>query len=197
MKGTITIVGSIVLFCLLAVGYDIYATPQLTRVTPSHVSSSSSLDPVGLGPVPDFSFETLEGQTLSIHDLKGKPVIINFWATWCTPCLTEFPHLLTLIKHYDGKIILLAISSDKNIKDIHRFLNTQPPEIQEILRTHPIYITLDKKRAITHDLFLTERYPESIILAPNGTMRRKIVGLFDWQSTEIKKYLTALSKAPL
>ncbi len=171
------ITGCAVLFAL-GFGYDMYGGPQFV---PAPMHEQALVSDVSLGPVPDFSFKTLDGKEYPVEALKGKPIIINFWATWCPTCLVEFPDMMDLIKSYDGDVILLAISSDNAREDIERFIAKQSDEMKAILNSDAVYVILDENRAITYDLFLTERYPETIIVAPNGEMIRKIVGKFDWQ----------------
>ncbi len=190
MKAIPLILISAVALCALAFAYDMYGGPQFVPA-PAEDHKPASLS---LGAVPDFSFKTIEGETHSIDELKGKTIIINFWATWCAPCLVEFPDMLEMIKSYEGDVILLAISSDNKTEDITRFTAKQSASMKETLNSGAVYITLDENRTITHDLFLTERYPETIIVAPNGEMVRKIVGPLDWTNSEINNYLDTLVK---
>lgn len=75
-------------------------------------------------PAPDIAAETLSGRTLRLSDLRG-PVVVNFWASWCGPCVREEPHLVALSKTYDGDVQFVGV----NVKDsrangqafVHRF----------------------------------------------------------------------------
>ncbi len=64
-------------------------------------------------PLPDFAVETLEGTTLRTADLKGKGVIVNFWATWCPPCKAEIPDLIALQERYRDHVVVLGLSMDE------------------------------------------------------------------------------------
>ncbi len=189
MKVTLFILAGVLLLFVLAVGYDMHTSPQFTPA-PEH--EESVVYDLSLGSVPDFSFKTIDGKTSSIRELRGKPVIINFWATWCPTCLTELPDMLRLVKSYKGEVVLLAISSDYKPEDITKFIAKQNAEMKEILKSGAVYVTLDENRTVTHDIFLTERYPETIIVSSNGEMIRKIVGEFDWKSKEIRAYIKNL-----
>lgn len=189
MKKIILILLATIALVAAGYAYDMYAGPQLVPVSSSprpEIAKESG------NPVPDFHFTTLSGQTIDITTFRGKPVIVNFWATWCPTCLNEMPAILDLVQSFEGRVILLAISSDHTPEDIDRFLKKQPEEIKAALDQDYIKVVFDENRAITHDIFLTERYPETIILSPKGEMIRKIVGGFEWNGQEIRDYLSSL-----
>ena len=138
---------------------------------------------------PLFSFTTISGETVLSSDLKGKVVLLHFWATWCPPCVSEFPKLLQAGRTFRDDLVIIALSSDKSETDIQKFLksNSLKPDNKNI------FIALDKNRAITHDLFQTFAYPETIIIDRKGNMVRKIAGDADWTSEEITDYLRSLA----
>ncbi len=191
MKAIFLILAGTIFLFVLAAGYDMYAGPQFVPV-PVEGYNEPPVSDLSLGAVPDFSFKTIDGQTLSVTELRGRPVIINFWATWCPTCLIELPDMLNMIKSYDGDVVLLAVSSDYTLGDITKFIAKQSADMRAVLKSRAVYVTLDENRTITHDIFLTERYPETIIVAANGEMVRKIVGGFDWKGKEIQSYLGSL-----
>ena len=188
MKNIFLILSGSILLFILAVGYDMYAKPQFTPIP----TQEQKTENISLGNVPDFSFKTIDGKTTSIKELRGKLVIMNFWATWCGTCITEIPDMLNLVKYFEGDVVLLAISSDNKLEDITKFIAKQSDDIIKEIKSSSVYIVLDNNREITHGLFLTERYPETIIVSPDGEMLRKIIGKFDWASPEIQEYLKNL-----
>lgn len=73
---------------------------------------------------PTFEVQDLDGNAVSLEDFRGKLVIVNFWATWCEPCITEWPQLDQLAERIDGRddVVILAVSLDREREDIMPFL---------------------------------------------------------------------------
>jgi len=71
---------------------------------------------------PDFAFEDLEGRVWRLSELKGKPVLLNFWATWCPPCRKEIPDLQAFHEQYGDRIVLLGINWGEDPEDVRAFL---------------------------------------------------------------------------
>ncbi len=129
-------------------------------------------------PAPALS---IPGQpALSLQALRGRVVVLNFWASWCAPCLEEFPSLAALQQQMPG-IIVLAISFDRD-----------PAAYQSFLRRHPfaLHMALDASGR-SNQAFGTTMPPETFILDKNGVVRRKFIGAQDWTSPEILNYLQA------
>ncbi|ALC81164.1 MULTISPECIES: redoxin family protein [Bacillus] len=73
---------------------------------------------------PDFTLQTLDGKAVSLSDYKGKKVFLNFWATWCKPCIEEMPDLETLQNKSEEEVAVLAVnftSSEKNSAAVRNF----------------------------------------------------------------------------
>ena len=69
-------------------------------------------------PAPDFTLKTLDGKTVKLSDLRGKAVVVNFWATWCGPCKIEMPWLVDLQNRYASQgLVILGISVDEGSSD--------------------------------------------------------------------------------
>lgn len=71
---------------------------------------------------PDFAFEDLEGNTVRLSELRGVPVLLNFWATWCPPCRKEIPDLQRFYEQYGDRITLLGIDWGEDVEEVKRFL---------------------------------------------------------------------------
>ena len=79
------------------------------------------------GPAPDFALKNLKGETVKLSDYKGKVVMINFWASWCTPCRQEMPLLETMSKDLSkAGFVLLGVNLDEDSDDAKDFLSSTP-----------------------------------------------------------------------
>lgn len=136
-------------------------------------------------PAPGFAIN--DGQhTLSLQDLHGQVVVLNFWASWCGPCLVEMPSLQALQQEVPQvKVVGIAFDEDA-------------PTYQAYLQRHPLgfYSVLDTTGA-AHTSFGTFRPPETYILDKNGVIRRKFIGAQDWTSPEIVATLRHLATEPV
>jgi thiol-disulfide isomerase/thioredoxin len=131
--------------------------------------------------VPDFSFTDLFGKKYTIQDLRGKTVLLNFWASWCPPCIVEFPDLVKRASE-DEHIIFLAVSTDFRVENMEKFLADQKLLDAPAPR---IILVHDTDKTITQDLFQTYRLPETIIINDKGEMVEKIAGAIDWTEKEL------------
>ena len=130
---------------------------------------------------PDF---TVTDGTTTVHlaSYRGRVVLLNFWATWCAPCVVELPTLLAL-HHEQPNLAILAVSIDDDPAAYSSF----------IVRRHVDLITVRDPSQSAARLFHTEMWPETYVIDRNGVIRRKFVGPQDWTSPEIRAYLNSLS----
>ncbi len=135
--------------------------------------------------IADVRVKTLDGKSIHIRDLRGKTVILNFWATWCPPCVVEFPILISLAEKSKGRVVLLALSSDKTESDIQRFI-TQQESNGVNMGAEGVFLALDPERKITRDVFKVTSYPESLIVGPDGKIMRHIIGGTDWDLPDVQ-----------
>lgn len=120
----------------------------------------------------DFTLETLDGQTVSLSDYKGKVIVLNFFATWCPPCKAEMPHLQAFHEQATDDVVLLGVNltkRDDGLEVLERFLHDY-----EV--TYPIL--LDKKDEVG-DLYEVLSIPTTYIVDQQGRLVERIVGPVD------------------
>ncbi|HEY2351730.1 MAG TPA: TlpA disulfide reductase family protein [Candidatus Acidoferrum sp.] len=133
-------------------------------------------------PAMDFPI-TLAGKSEHLADLKGKVVVLNFWATWCPPCVEETPSLNRLQKYIDSRGgMVLGVSVDDDDAAYEKFLKDQAV-------IFPTYRDTTKKSAADYG---TSMYPETYIIDRRGKIARKFVGPQQWDSPEMLAYFDAV-----
>lgn len=134
------------------------------------------------GPAPDFSITTDQGQRITPTSFGGKVLVLNFWATWCAPCVQEIPSLNEFQKRFgkDG-VVVVAVSIDKNPQKYRAFLDR-------------IHVSFDTARDPSQDLsakYGTYLFPESYIIK-DGQIMRKFGNAADWTRDDITQYVEGL-----
>jgi len=133
-------------------------------------------------PAVDFPL-TLTGKSEHLSDLKGKIVVLNFWATWCPPCVEETPALNRLEKYIDSRGgMVLGVSVDEDGAAYEKFLKDQSV-------VFPTYRDATKKSAADYG---TSIYPETYIIDRHGKIARKFIGQQQWDSAEMLRYFDAI-----
>jgi cytochrome c biogenesis protein CcmG/thiol:disulfide interchange protein DsbE len=133
-------------------------------------------------PAVDFPI-TLAGKSEHLADLKGKIVILNFWATWCPPCVEETPALNRLQKYVDARGgLVLGVSVDDDANAYEKFLKEQAV-------VFPTYRDSTKKSAADYG---TSMYPETYVIDRKGRIARKFVGAQQWDSPEMLAYFDSI-----
>ena len=136
--------------------------------------------------MPVFRATTVDGAELSDESLRGKTVLINFWATWCPPCRVEMPTLQTIYSEYKGKgleILAVNIEPDSN-QEIREFM-------KELRLTFPVLLDPDLKVARNYRVF---GVPVSMLIDHQGIIRARDFGYRDWTDKESRKQLESLLK---
>lgn len=139
---------------------------------PPHIGSTAK----------DFSVQDSD-RTVGLSQFKGQIVILNFWATWCPPCVEELPSLMTLQDRMRGRgVVVVGVSIDVDGDAYHRFL-----------KLHGInFLTVRDPEQKVAGMYGTTGWPETYIIDRQGVMRRKFVGPVDWNSPEVVQFLTKL-----
>lgn len=133
----------------------------------------------------DFAF-TLDGKPAHLSDLHGKVVVLNFWATWCPPCVDETPSLVQLQQEIAPRGgIVLGISVDDD-----------PSAYADFLKTYNVNFptSMDPSRKTALD-YGTSMFPDTYVIDRSGHIDRKIVGPQDWTSPEMAQYFDSLLKS--
>jgi cytochrome c biogenesis protein CcmG/thiol:disulfide interchange protein DsbE len=130
---------------------------------------------------PDFTLKDSD-RTVALHDLRGKIVVLNFWTTWCEPCIVEMPSLVQLQKRMGPRVAVLGISTDEDERAYHNFLRKYNID----------FLTVRDPNRKSADLYGTTGQPETFIIDTNGVLRRKFIGPINWTSPEILDYLQKL-----
>jgi peroxiredoxin len=131
-------------------------------------------------PAPDFTVSD-GATTVHLANYRGQVVLVNFWATWCQPCVMELPSLLDL-HHEMPSLAILAVSVDEDPDAYSHF----------VTRRHVDLITVRDPGETAAKIFHTEQWPETYVIDRKGIIRRKFVGAQDWSSPEIRNFLKNL-----
>jgi cytochrome c biogenesis protein CcmG/thiol:disulfide interchange protein DsbE len=148
--------------------------------------------PLSIGkPAPDFTVQDSD-RSVSLSQYRGKIVVLNFWATWCPPCVEEMPSLVQMQKKFQGKdVTVLAVSVDDDPDAYHKFLKDHAVELLTV-RDPGGPKTNQGVNAPVASRYGTYKFPESYIIDRNGIIRRKFIGAIDWNQQEIVEYLSRL-----
>ena len=131
----------------------------------------------------DFTLPALDGRTVRLADLRGKVVLVNFWATWCPPCLEEMPAMERLWrKHKDAGFVLVAVSVDADPKKV-------APFVTDHKLTFPI--ALDTKMAVA-EKYGVRALPSSFLLGKDGMMTALALGPRHWDNKASHRLVEAM-----
>lgn len=154
-----------------------FGTVQSNKSDSNMISSQGANVGLEVGNLaPDFELKTVEGNSIKLSSLKGKKVILNFWATWCPPCRQEMPDMEKFYtKNKDSGIEILAINllqTEKSRADVPTF-------IQDFGITFPVVV--DEQGSVGK-LYKVSPIPASFIIDSEGVIQKKIVGPMTYDS---------------
>jgi len=130
---------------------------------------------------PDFTITADTGQTVSVPNFKGKLLVLNFWASWCPPCVEETPSLSQFAATYAPKgVVVLGVSVDKDEKAYKNFLQKFKPNF------------LTAREFKTHEDYGTFMYPETYIIDANGKVLKKYAEPVDWMDPRMTQLIDSL-----
>jgi peroxiredoxin len=131
---------------------------------------------------PDFTVKDAT-RTVTLSQFKGQIVVLNFWATWCPPCIEEMPSLVQMQQRMKSKgVTVLAVSVDVDEGSYRRFLRDHNVNLLSVRDP-------DQK---SNALYGTFKYPETYVIDRSGVVRRKFIGAVDWTEPDVIEYLGRL-----
>ena len=157
---------------LLVILSTALATACYTGSRPPHVGSSAK----------QFVVQDSD-RKVSLDQFRGQVVVLNFWASWCAPCVEELPSLMTMQDRMKAKgVVVLGVSIDVDGDAYHRFLKQRNVN----------FLTVRDPEQKVAEMYGTSGWPETYIIDRKGVMRRKFIGAVDWNSPDIVQFLTTL-----
>jgi peroxiredoxin len=167
--------------CMIALATGCAGSQKDVKTAGAEGGGNSGPAEVGK-PAPDLSIQTLDGKKVTLADLQGKVVIIDFWATWCGPCKESFPKYEELSKKHAGKVEVIGISVDDDKSDVPDFVKQ---------RGATFAIGWDEGHTIANR-WKVETMPTAFILDATGTVRHVHAGFHDDEAAQVDKELSAL-----
>ena len=131
---------------------------------------------------PDFTLQDAQNR-FTLSQFRGQVLVLNFWATWCPPCVEEMPSLVEMQRRMKPKgVTVLAVSIDVDENAYRQFVKDHGVSL----------LTVRDPGQKTPALYGTHGWPETFIIDRNGVMRRKFIGPMDWTAPEITDFLSKL-----
>lgn len=180
MQGIITVVVASGVFIFLGFSVNSYFHGS----NPEHSTEKiTQMETEGAFPI---RMSDIGGNPFDLSDLLGSVVIVNFWASWCSPCIDEFPSMLKFLDHFNGEIKIVAVSLDEDKGDIVSFLSAFGG-----IGVDGLYILQDGDLAVSK-VWGTDRIPESYILDRSHKLVKKVASSHDWSEPMVLNYFTEL-----
>ena len=133
---------------------------------------------------PDFTLMALEGRPVRLREFRGKLVLLNFWATWCAPCLHEMPSMERLYQTFkQTEFMLLAVSMDRQGEEVAK------PFVDNLKLTFPVL--LDRTSEVARQ-YGVRGLPTTYLIAPDGLLIGAVIGAREWYRTEAKALIAGL-----
>lgn len=134
---------------------------------------------------PDFTLKDLDGNAVTLSSFKGKPVFLNFWATWCPYCKKERKELDALYKAYKDKdLVIIAVALDKSKRIVENFIKNYPAD----------YIVLIDTKKTSGAMYGVNGFPTTFLIDRAGVIIYKAPGYREWSSSASEKIINKLIK---
>lgn len=176
----------LVLTFAVAIGVVIQQTRTFeSQKAPDSYKVLDDLENKGVYQGEDIRFQTIDGDPISLQQYQGKILILSFWATWCEPCVEEFPSFLKLLDTYPDKVVLVAFSHDYEAKDVREFVGAFKGYRPNLV------LAMDENKKVSQ-AFKVDRLPEGFVFDRDGKLVKKIIGIQDWASANALQYFKEL-----
>jgi len=133
------------------------------------LNSCASITTTQAVPATDFTLQSLDGDQVQLANLRGRWVVLNFWATWCAPCVEELPLLQQLAEHYPDQLTVLALNMREDENEVRAF-------VAQHQLSMPVLLEPDDQTLIDYGV---HGLPLSIVVSPDGEVVRRHVGPVD------------------
>lgn len=145
-------------------------------------SNPSSIETSERVTISDFDWNLVDnnGKTVNFQEMEGNIILVNFWATWCPPCVAEMPSLNNLYKDYGDKITFVFMANDK-IKNVNSYFEKNGYDL-------PVYYSKDNEPIALQ----SPSIPTTYIIDDQGTIVMKEVGAYNWNSTSVRNQIDEL-----
>ena len=160
--------------------------PPISRLDASLIATTPR--PKVGAPAPDFRLLDMNGQPVALSDMRGKVVLLNFWATWCFPCRVEMPSMEAIYKDYRSKgLEILAVSVDEQGQAVTR------PFQEEKGLTFPILHDRDYQIGL---LYGARSLPMTYAIDRQGIIRQRVFGSREWDSPQARELILEMLHEP-
>ena len=132
--------------------------------------------------VPDQAYTPLGGTTINLHQFRGKTILVHYWASWCPPCVKEFPSLIAAAKA-NPDIVVITISVDNHRAPMDAFLERIP----ESRTLNNVYYVLDSAYKIPTNGVRVNDFPTTFIIKPDMTLKSRIQGGVNWMNVTFER----------
>lgn len=136
--------------------------------------------------VPEIALKKVDGTEVRLSSHRGKVVIVNFWASWCNPCVEEFPSMMKLVEQFKNDLVVLAVSEDENTQDIRAFMKAMG------LPKPGFEIVWDQAKE-NMKAWGVEKVPETFLVGRDGKLIRKVLGIENWANDDAVSYFKLLT----
>ncbi len=132
---------------------------------------------------PDFTLKGIDGKPVTLGEFKGKVVFINFWATWCPPCVIEMPQMGMVNREFHSKgLVILAVNYREGVKNVKAFVESHKLIFRNLL----------EPRGTVSSLYMAWALPVTVIVNKRGGKVGLVIGYQDWDTPEPRAFVRQL-----